>query len=113
MYRSERFEMRLSARDAELLDTVRGSASRAAWLRTQIHLAAAVAVETVSTNAPDPVGGNLSGPTKVGELRSPPTGPAPGARHRHTRGEMLSTRMVKGSRINVYQCKTCPETIEG
>lgn len=39
MYYSERLEIRLSAREAQILDNVRGMATRSQWLRAQIAAA--------------------------------------------------------------------------
>lgn len=49
MYRTERLELRLTPHEQHLLDTIRGPASRSAWLRNQIALAA----KTVSPNEPE------------------------------------------------------------
>lgn len=46
MYQSERFEMRLTAKDLQLLDKLRGPATRSGYLRALLHKAA----ETVSPN---------------------------------------------------------------
>jgi hypothetical protein len=40
MYKTERLELRLTRREVELLDQIRGSTSRSQWLRSQIIHAA-------------------------------------------------------------------------
>ena len=40
MYKTERLELRLTPREVEMLDQVRGPATRSAWIRRQILTAA-------------------------------------------------------------------------
>lgn len=51
MYRSERLELRLTPHEVALLDRIRGSASRSAWIRNQIARAQVQgSIESVSTD---------------------------------------------------------------
>jgi hypothetical protein len=113
MYKSERVELRLSPREVEILDSVRGSASRSAWLRNQIaHAERADQTPLPSQLAPvipDPIAvaagekvphvsqilGTLSAETVSTD--KPPV-------HRHRRGAIISTGHHRGQTINTYVC---------
>jgi hypothetical protein len=113
MYKSERLELRLTAREVEILDSVRGSATRSAWLRQQIVNADKVDQTPLPSQLapviPDPIAvaagekvphvsqilGTLSAETVSTD--KPPV-------HRHKRGQVVSTGHHRGQTINTYEC---------
>jgi len=118
MYKSVRVDLRLSPREAELLDEVRGNLTRSAWIRQQITNAAKTRMgpEFLDTVRPPlqavPTGYQsaaedtevLDQPVPV--VINPPVEGKLEPNHLHRRGQRLDPpRWVKGQAIWRYQCK--------
>jgi hypothetical protein len=101
--------VRMSKEEVEVLDALRGSLTRSAWLRKQVQVPATRAPRTF---AAPPVKATPA-PTDAQTAPAPPirTTPStietiPEGRHLFRRGEVIGERHVNGQTIRTYLC-TC------
>jgi hypothetical protein len=117
MYKSERLELRLSAREVQILDQVRGASTRSAWIRNQIAHAGGPDKETrlVTKRVDTPLADRIQ-PDPLQEAvpvdPAQPQGPAKAAPHLHRYTKKKIHHYSKGQEVYLRECACGDQKIE-